>query len=60
MGQVKPSRVSWHELDARLHDAALELAHAELPSLAAAVEQARRQLQEPDVRDRRRRRGRAP
>jgi len=36
--------LSDHELDARLHDAAVELVAAELPSLARAVQEARRRL----------------
>jgi DNA polymerase-3 subunit epsilon len=35
-----------HELDACLHDAAIELSAAELPSLARAVDEARRRLAE--------------
>jgi hypothetical protein len=37
-------RLSDRELDARLHDAAVELVAAELPSLARAVREARRRL----------------
>jgi hypothetical protein len=37
-------RLSDRELDARLHDAAVELVAMELPSLARAVREARRRL----------------
>jgi hypothetical protein len=36
--------LSDRELDARLHDAVVELVAAELPSLARAVQEARRRL----------------
>ena len=58
MGQMKPGakwrdadvprarrqQLSEKELDARLHDAAVELRAVELPSLARGVEEARRRL----------------
>jgi len=37
-------RLSEKELDARLHDAAVELRAADLPSLARGVDEARRRL----------------